>query len=147
MLMRTCRFFLPAIILLVALVANAQQPTAADAEKFVNNAEKQLDENSVKENRADWVQSNFITDDTEAIAADAEQENTALNTQFALEAAKYNGLQLPPDVARKLLLLRLSITLPAPTNVAEQEELTKLRVGLEADYGKGKYCPPQPAGA
>src|SRR5207237_6997351 len=38
------------------------------------------------------------------------------------------------------------ITLPAPTNPAEQEELTKLRVGLEADYGKGKYCPSQVAG-
>lgn len=96
MLIRACRFFLPAIVLLASLVINAQQPTAADAEKFANNAEKQLDEISIKGNRADWVQSNFITDDTEAIAADAEQENTALNTQFALEAAKYNVCSFRP---------------------------------------------------
>jgi peptidyl-dipeptidase A len=121
----------------------AARPTAADAEKFAADAEKQLADVAVKGNRADWVQSNFITDDTEAIAADAEQEGTALSTKYALEAAKYRGIQLPPDVARKLMLLRLSITIPAPTNPVEQKELTKLRVGLESEYGKGKYCPNQ----
>jgi len=125
--------------------ASAAPPTSAGAEKFVDEAEKRLADVNLKGNRADWVQATYITDDTEEIAADAEKENTALSTEYALGAAKYTGLQLPPEVARKLLLLRLSITLPAPTNPAEQEELTRLRVGLESDYGKGKYCPALPA--
>src|SRR5215470_3499726 len=73
----------------------AARPTAADAAKFVADAEKRLADINVKGNRADWVQSNFITDDTEAIAADAEQENTALSTKYALAATKYEGLKLP----------------------------------------------------
>ncbi|PYX90285.1 MAG: peptidyl-dipeptidase [Acidobacteria bacterium] len=161
---RACRSSLLTICcLLTTFIALAQKPagkkapavhksaaathaTAADAIKFVDDAEKRLADVTVKSNRADWVQATYITDDTEAIAADGEKEATALSTEYALGAAKYTGLQLPPDVARKLLLLRISITLPAPTNPAEQEELTKLRVGLEADYGKGKYCPSQAAG-
>ncbi len=38
-------------------------------------------------------------------------------------------------------LLKLSLTLPAPKDPAERDELTKLAASLEGDYGKGKYCP------
>ena len=38
-------------------------------------------------------------------------------------------------------LLKLSLTLPAPKNPAEREELTKIAASMEGDYGKGKYCP------
>lgn len=57
------------------------------------------------------------------------------------ESRKFDGLQLSPDVARKLMLLKLSLTLPAPKDPAERDELTKLAASLEGDYGKGKFCP------
>jgi len=56
-----------------ASTANAgpATPTVAEAEKFLARAEKTLSDLIIKANRASWVQSNFITDDTELLAADA----------------------------------------------------------------------------
>ena len=38
-------------------------------------------------------------------------------------------------------LLRLALTLPAPSDIKEAEELTRIQTGMEGTYGKGKYCP------
>ncbi len=117
------------------------RPTVAAAEKFVAEAEKRALAISIKAGRASWVQSNFITDDTEAIAAEANDELLKTIKELAEEARKFDGLKLHEDVARKLKLLKLSLPLPAPGNPAEREELTKITVSMESDYGKGKYCP------
>jgi peptidyl-dipeptidase A len=119
----------------------AGRPTAAEAERFINEAERRLLTLNLKASRASWVQSNFITDDTEAMAAAAQDELTAASTELAERARRFDGLRLSPDAARKLKLLKLSLVLPAPSNPAEREELTKIAVSLESDYGKGKYCP------
>jgi peptidyl-dipeptidase A len=115
--------------------------TPAEAEKFVADAEKRLFVLSVKFSRADWVKSTFITDDTEAMSADANNDVIAATTELADQSRRFDGLDLPYDVARKLKLLKLSLTLPAPKDPAERDELTKLAASLEGDYGKGKYCP------
>ena len=115
--------------------------TAAEAEAFIRNAEKRLLDLWVKSQRASWVQSNFITDDTELMSADAQKEVLAATMELAADATRFKGLKLPADVARKLDLLKLSITMPAPSKPAEEEELTKIAVSLESDYGKGRYCP------
>ena len=47
---------------------------------------------------------------------------------------------MPPDLARKFKLLRLSLTAPAPRDPALRKEMTGIAASLEADYGKGKYC-------
>jgi peptidyl-dipeptidase A len=56
-------------------------PTAAEAQEFMNQAEAQLADLSVKVQRASWVQENFITDDTQAIAADAIDETPPSTTR------------------------------------------------------------------
>ncbi len=109
-------------------------------------ADKRLSELNLKVNRATWVQENFITDDTEALAADANNELTAAVTELALAASKFDRLALPDDTARKLKLLKLALTIPAPSNAAERDELTKITASLSSDYGKGKYCPEGEAG-
>lgn len=114
--------------------------TSAEAEAFVKDVEKQLNEIGVRANRAQWVQSNFITDDTEAMAADANERLIAATTKFALAARRFDGLKLPTELNRKLMLLKLSLPMPAPNNDAERAELTKIATSLEADYGKGKFC-------
>ncbi|MEO7970122.1 MAG: M2 family metallopeptidase [bacterium] len=115
--------------------------TPAEAEKFVADAEKRLFDLNVKYSRADWVKSTFITDDTEAMSADANKDVIAATTELAEQSGRFDGLDLPYDVARKLKLLKLSLTLPAPKDPTERDELTKLAASLEGDYGKGKYCP------
>ncbi len=115
--------------------------TVAEARAFVDAAEKRLLDIWIKDNRAQWLQQNFITDDTERIAADADQEANAATTELAAQATRFDKLKLPQDVARKLTLLRLSLDLPAPRNAAEQAELARVAASLQSDYGKGQWCP------
>ncbi|HEV7552801.1 MAG TPA: M2 family metallopeptidase, partial [Candidatus Angelobacter sp.] len=92
--------------------------TVAEAQAFMKKAEDQLLDLGVRASRASWVQENFITDDTEAMSAQANEKLTAVVTQLALDARRFDGLKMPPDLARKFLLLKLSLTAPAPNNDA-----------------------------
>jgi peptidyl-dipeptidase A len=138
MLLLTAIFLFAFAMVLQAQTANP--PTVAEAEQFMKNAEARLAELSVKVNQATWVHDNFITDDTEALAAGANDENTGVATELVEQAKRFDGLQLPPDLARKFLLLKLSLTAPAPKDPALRKEMTQIAASLESDYGKGKYC-------
>ncbi len=115
--------------------------TPAEADQFVTDAEKRLLDLNIKYSRADWVKSTYITEDTEALSAEANKEVIAATTEFAEQSRRFDGLNLSADTARKLKLLKLALTLPAPSNPAERDELTKIAASMEGDYGKGKYCP------
>ena len=112
-----------------------------EARSFLNDAEKQLLDLNVKYARADWIKSTFITDDTEALSAQANTDLIAATTELAEKARRFEALDLSPDEKRKLKLLKLSLTLPAPKDPKERDELTKIASSMEGDYGKGKYCP------
>ena len=107
----------------------------------MSKAEARLAELSTKVNQASWVHENFITDDTDALAADANDELTAVTTELVDEGKRFEGLTLPPDLARKFLLLKLSLTAPGPKDPALRKEMNEIAVTLDSDYGKGKYCP------
>ena len=128
------------LLLVMNVTAQTTPPTLAEAQDFMNKAEAQLAEASVKVNRASWVQENFITDDTQAIAADAIDQVTALTTDLVEQAKRFDGLQMPDDLARKFMLLKLALTAPAPKDPKLRKEMTEIGVSLDADYGKGKYC-------
>jgi peptidyl-dipeptidase A len=107
----------------------------------MTDAETRLLDLGVKAGRADWVKSTFVTDDTEALAAAANENLIGATTELAEESRRYEALDLSPELKRKLKLLKLSLTLPAPKDPAERSELTKIAASMEGDYGKGKYCP------
>ena len=118
-------------------------PTAADAKAFVEKADAELLDLSRRLSQAQWVSSNFITTDTEAISANAYQQFIAATMKMAKDAARFDAVQVDADTKRRLELFKLAtVPLPAPSDPAKQDELTKLAAGLEADYGRGKYCPP-----
>lgn len=121
--------------------ANPGSGTAAEADQFLAAAEKRLYELAVKSAQADWVKSTYITPDTEALAAKANEDYIAATTELAEQSRRFDNADLQPDTKRKLKLLKLSLTLPAPKNAAEREELTKIAASMEGAYGKGKYCP------
>jgi peptidyl-dipeptidase A len=87
------------------------------------------------------VKSTFITPDTEALSAEANEALIATTTELAEQASRFDKVDLPYDVSRKMKLLKLSLVLPAPKDAAEREELTKIAASMEGDYGRGKYCP------
>jgi peptidyl-dipeptidase A len=120
----------------------AAAPSAAEAQRFIARAEKELADLSVKVNRADWVANNFITDDTEELTAEAQEAYAVATQKLALEARRFDKVTLPAAARRKFDLLRLSLAAPPPGNPTEAAELTRISVGLTADYGKGTYCRP-----
>jgi peptidyl-dipeptidase A len=123
--------------------APASPPTTEDAKKFVDGAEQTLLKLWIDTGRADWVKSTYITDDTEVLAALANEKSISAGVAFAKQATRYDGLSLDPETARKLNLLKLSLTVAAPADPAEAAELTRLGAAMEGMYGKGKYCPPE----
>ena len=115
-----------------------------DARRFVDKAERELLELSNVANRAAWVQQTYITEDTEALAAAAQEKLTNATVAFAKQAVGYDGPNLPVDVARKLKLLKLAVTIATPAEAKESGELTQISARMESTYGKGKYCPEGP---
>jgi len=121
--------------------AAPEPPTVADAAEFVELAEAALLDLWIQAERAAWVQANFITGDTESIAAERYGALMAKTAELAKGAARFNSLELPYDLARKLKLIKLSLPLAAPGDPAEQQELAEIAASLSGMYGAGEYCP------
>jgi peptidyl-dipeptidase A len=137
------------LLLLVCLCAplspaQTRKPTAEDARKWINDVEQKLLVLGVDAGRADWIRSTYIIDDSEALAAKMDERAINATVQYAKEATKFDGLQLDPATARKIRLLKLSLTIATPSDPKESEELTRIVSGMEGTYGKGKYCPSGP---
>ena len=133
------------LLLLFAPVAFGAAPTVQDARKFLDEAEAKLLILSNESQRADWVHSNFITDDTEAIASEADEKLIAEGVRLAKAATRFDGIALPADLTRKMKLLKVGLTLAAPGDPKESAEVTRLGSSLEGTYGKGKYCKSGPS--
>ncbi len=121
-----------------ALWKGDSKPTVAEAEKFIAATEHLLNDLSVKVSRAAWVQANFITDDTEAIASQANQDLIEATTKLAGQVKRFDGMHLPPLLSRKFKLLKLSLL--SLSDPKERAEVARLGTSLEAAYGKGKAC-------
>jgi peptidyl-dipeptidase A len=110
-----------------------------DADAFVANAEKQLGDLGILLNQVGWINSTYLTDDTDAVAAKVGADYTELQVKLATEAAQYLAVPgLSKDTARKLDFLRGGIVLPAPTKPGAAQKLATLGTKLQSDYGKGK---------
>ena len=122
---------------------NATMPasgvTAAQADRFVSDAEARLAALSVKSNYINWDRETNITDENDARASAVGAEQTELSVQLALEAAKFaNAPGLSTDTKRKLDILRNGIVLPAPTKPGAAAELSDAVTRMSSIYGKGR---------
>ena len=115
------------------------KPTVADAQKFIADTEQKMSEFNVDASRIYWVNSTYITDDTDALAAKVGAEGTTMAVQAALDAARFKDVPgLDTDATRKLDKLRGGIVLPAPTTEGAATELNEIATKLNSAYGKGK---------
>jgi len=90
-------------------------PTAEEAAAFVAASEETLARLGQHSERMGWVLANFITGDTEVLAARAAEKFTAAQVEIASEAARFNNVEgLDYDTARKLNMLKSGIIIPAP---------------------------------
>jgi peptidyl-dipeptidase A len=135
------RFGIALLAVASALATAAPALTAAEARKFIEDAENRLLALAVDSGRADWVRSTYITYDTEILAAKADEKSIAATMDLAKQATRFDRVKMPADLDRRFKLLKLSLTLAAPSNPAESEELTTIVSQMEGTYGKGRYCP------
>lgn len=113
---------------------------AEEAKAFVKAASDEFSTLLLEVNRADWIASNFITEDTEALSAAAGQKLTETVVRLANQAARFNDIEVDYDTRRQLEKLKQALTLAAPQDKAKTEELSAIVAKLNAMYGKGKYC-------
>ena len=129
------------ILLVPVSLLRAAEPTVAEAKQFVEAAETKLLQLTNDAQQADWVKSTYITDDTEALAARADEQLISATVELAKQSVRFQKLTLPPELARKLYLLQNQLTLAAPADPVLSAEVTRLVTTMEGTYGKGKYCP------
>jgi peptidyl-dipeptidase A len=118
----------------------SSSPTAAAAKTFLDTANETVLKLGTDQGRAGWVQQTFITDDTEAIAAQASQAANDAGVRLAKASTTFARVDVPPDQRRQLTVLKTSLVLAPPSDARESDELAKIMARLESTYGKGKWC-------
>ena len=122
-----------------AAPAAASPATAESASAFVAEAEARLAALSEEAARIQWTRATNITHDTMWLESRINAEYTELQVELANGAARFNDVEVPADVRRKLNLLRLGIVLPAPNRPGAAAELADITTRLDSTYATGKF--------
>lgn len=126
---------------LPATAADDTRVTPADADAFVERVNEDLREIAENNSRAAWAASTYINEDTQYLSSKASEQYLTYLKKTVQEAARFEGLDLKPETARAIRLLKLGTAMPAPDDPELLRELTRITSGMEAAYGAGKYCP------
>jgi peptidyl-dipeptidase A len=119
--------------------ATAAAPTAAEAKEFLKRFDDEFRAIYAETSAAQWVQANFITEDTQLLSAKANERYLAMQNRFVEESRGFDGVELPAEDRRALTLMRLNAS-AAPKDPKHLAELTEIAARMEATYGSGKYC-------
>ena len=109
------------------------------ARAFIADAEAQLAQNSEFVGRTAWNQATNITFDTNLLLSRASAESTKLSVELANATKQFEGIDLPADLARKMQVLRSSITIPAPSTAGAADELAEITTRLDSTYATGTF--------
>ncbi len=114
-------------------------PTVEDARAFLADAEAELAALSKEIAPVYWAQATNITDETNAAAAEAGARVTKTAVRLANATKRFNDVELPADLARKMQRLKSNVTIPAPSSEGAAEELAEITTYLDATYGTGTF--------
>jgi peptidyl-dipeptidase A len=116
----------------------------ATADDFVARANGELLEIGKESARAGWVQLTYITPDTEALAAKANEREQAAYAKVIAESKKLDADAMSEESKRAIALMKLALAAPAPDDPEKRAELAELDTRLTSMYGAGEYCPSGP---
>jgi peptidyl-dipeptidase A len=141
---RHLRSVLIAVALTLAVAPACSRPeaaaTAEDASRFLTEVNAALMKLGIESSQAGWVYSTYITPDTEALNARANQTLLDTVARYARQAARFDGLDVTPEERRQLDLLKLAPELVTPSDPAASAELTQIASRMESTYATGKWC-------
>src|SRR5690606_31553766 len=84
--------------------------------------------------------STYITDDSQLLAAKANEKFLGPLNAWIEQPKKFEGQQMSPDTARAITLPTLATATPAPKHPARRAARTRLATRMEGMYGSGTYC-------
>jgi peptidyl-dipeptidase A len=122
--------------------ATAGRPAPANetADEFIARVNQEYRDSYTELSAAQWISSTYITDDSELVAAKAnERWLTQLNGWIG-QARGFEGKPMSPATARSIALLKLMTAMPAPRDPKRLAELTRIAARMEGMYGAGTWC-------
>jgi len=119
---------------------NEQQPTPEQAREFLDEYETTATKEGPIISSAYWIASNFITHDSQVVAADYGKRYTLKGLEDARRAASFDAIDVEPLDRRALNLIKNGFTMPPPLDDELAGELSLIMTELEAMYGTGKHC-------
>ncbi len=132
-----------ALVLAACAPQTAQKDavTPESAKSFIAEVEQQLTGLGEEAARASWIRATYITEDTQWLEARTVSRITELAVKYAKQAASFDAIadRLDPGTRRKLHLLKIGLTLPAPGREGAAQELADLSTDLDSTYSKGKF--------
>jgi peptidyl-dipeptidase A len=120
--------------------AGAAAADATDPRTFLDTVNQAMLRLGTESGQAGWTYSTYITPDTEALNARANQNYIEAVAKYAKEAAKFDTATLAAADRRQLNLLKLALVMVTPGDPKEAEELTRIAAAMEGAYGRGKWC-------
>ncbi|MET0756265.1 MAG: M2 family metallopeptidase [Pseudoxanthomonas sp.] len=121
----------------------AVAPAAAKgetADQFIARVNEEYRKSYPELSSAQWLSSTYINDDTQMLAAKANERYLTQLNGWIEQARKFEGQKMSPDTARSIQLLKLMTAMPAPKDPAKLAELTRIATKMEGMYGAGTYC-------
>ncbi|MCR6644120.1 MAG: M2 family metallopeptidase [Terricaulis sp.] len=122
-----------------AETTDAPAASAADeARAYIESAEAELATRSEYEARIAWVYQTYINYDTEWLLQRTDAEGTEARVRLASGAGRFSDADLPPELRRRVDMLRLSLTMPAPQTEGAAAQLAEITTRLSSIYSTGR---------
>lgn len=114
--------------------------TESDAQVFVQRVNSEAYQRRHESAAAAWTAATYINDDTQLLAAKANERDLAYQATLLEEAKRFKDLKLDAHTARSLQIILTGNTILPPSKSEAQAELTTLAAKLEANYGSARAC-------
>ena len=114
--------------------------TEADAVEFLAEVEERAKTEGPIYSSAFWIQSNFITYDSQRVAADYSKRGTLIALEQARIASSFDELDLDPADRRALNIIKNGFVMPPPLDEELAGEMATIMTELESMYGNGSHC-------
>ncbi len=146
-LLRRGRGVLATLFALVLAVGCGQQepadrtggsPGVDEAREFIGRVETFGRDFGEYSARIAWVNATYINYDTDWLETRASAEATEMGVRFANEAKRFNDVDLPGEMRRKIELIKLDLNLPAPQRPGAAKELSEINTRMSSTYATGK---------
>ncbi|MCD9033831.1 M2 family metallopeptidase [Luteimonas sp. Y-2-2-4F] len=120
--------------------AGPEIPKDETADQFIARVNDEYRAHYPEPTAAQWLSSTYIGDDSQLLAAKANERWLTRLNGWIEQARRFEGREMSPETARAIHLLKLKTAMPAPRDAEKLAELTRIATRLEGMYGAGSYC-------